>query len=131
MWRLRHIQVLDNELPSGQISYQTKLRKCFNSEYRLVCKGLNHQVVGLLSVDAKTLRLVLLYDRLGISKVLVLYRRGLVFLLRINLLFLLLPYSVSAVLLCSKSWLSDRYPTGRFSGSLCWFVLPMRWYSGI
>jgi hypothetical protein len=30
-------------------------------------------VVGLLSVDAKTLRLVLLYDRLDISKVLVLY----------------------------------------------------------
>jgi hypothetical protein len=60
-------------------------------------------VVGLLSVDAKTLRLVLLYDCLGISKVLVLYRRGLVFPLRINLLFLLLPYSVSAVLLRSKS----------------------------
>jgi hypothetical protein len=103
MRRLRRIQVLDNELPSGQISYQTKLRKCFNSEYRLVCEELSHQVVRLLSVDAKTLRLVLLYDRLGISKVLVLYRRGLVFLLRINLLFLLLPYLVSAVLLRSKS----------------------------
>jgi hypothetical protein len=103
MRRLRRIQVLDNELPSGQISYQTKLRKCFDSEYRLVCEELSRQVVGLLSVDAKTLRLVLLYDRLGISKVLVLYRRGLVFPLRINLLFLLLPYSVSAVLLRSKS----------------------------
>jgi hypothetical protein len=103
MWHLQRIQVLDNELPSGQISYQTKLRKCFGSEYRLVCKELNHQVVGLLSVDAKTLRLVLLYDRLDISKVLVLYRCGLVFPLRINLLFLLLPYSVSAVLLRSKS----------------------------
>jgi hypothetical protein len=73
MRRLRRIQVLDNKLPSGQISYQTKLRKCFDSEYRLVCEELSHQVVGLLSVDAKTLRLVLLYDRLGISKVLVLY----------------------------------------------------------
>jgi hypothetical protein len=73
MWRLRRIQVLDNELPSGQISYQTKLRKCFDSEYWLVCKELSRQVVGLLSVDAKTLRLVLLYDRLDISKVLVLY----------------------------------------------------------
>jgi hypothetical protein len=103
MRRLRRIQVLDNELPSGQISYQTKLRKCFDSGYRLVCKELSRQVVGLLSVDAKTLRLVLLYDRLDISKVLVLYRCGLVFPLRINLLFLLLPYSVSAVLLCSKS----------------------------
>jgi hypothetical protein len=103
MWRLQHIQVLDNELPSGQISYQTKLRKCFDSGCRLVCKGLNHQVVGLLFVDAKTLHLVLLYDRLGISKVLVLYRRGLVFPLRINLLFLLLPYLVLAVLLRSKS----------------------------
>jgi hypothetical protein len=89
MRRLRRIQVLDNELPSGQISYQTKLRKCFDSEYWLVCEELNRQVVGLLSVDAKTLRLVLLYDHLGISKVLVLYQRGLVFLLRINLLFLL------------------------------------------
>jgi hypothetical protein len=128
---LRRIQVLDNELPSSQISYQTKLRKCFDSKYQLVCEELNRQVVGLLSVDAKTLRLVLLYDRLGISKVLVLYRRGLVFLLRINLLFLLLPYLVLAVLLHSKSGLSDRYPMGRFSGSLCWFVLPMRWYSGI
>jgi hypothetical protein len=103
MWRLQCIQVLDNELPSGQISYRTKLCKCFDSECRLVCKGLNRQVVGLLFVDAKTLRLVLLFDRLDIFKVLVLYRRGLVFPLRINLLFLLLPYSVSAVLLCSKS----------------------------
>jgi hypothetical protein len=102
MQRLQRIRVLDNELPSGQISYQTKLRKCFNSEYRLVCKELNRQVVRLLSVDAKTLRLVLLYDHLDISKVLVLYRRGLVFPLRIDLLFLLLPYSVWAVLLCSK-----------------------------
>jgi hypothetical protein len=103
MRRLRRIQVLDNELPSGQISYQTKLCKCFDSRYWLVCEELSHQVVGLLSVDAKTLRLVLLYDCLGISKVLVLYQRGLVFLLRINLLFLLLPYSVSALLLRSKS----------------------------
>jgi hypothetical protein len=86
---LQRIQVLDNELPSGQISYQTKLCKCFDSECRLVCKELSRLVVGLLSVDAKILRLVLLYDCLGISKVLVLYRRGLVFLLRINLLFLL------------------------------------------
>jgi hypothetical protein len=89
MRRLQHIQVLDNKLPSGQISYQTKLHKCFDSKYQLVCEELNRQVVGLLSVDAKTLCLVLLFDRLGISKVLVLYRRGLVFLLRINLLFLL------------------------------------------
>jgi hypothetical protein len=103
MWRLRRIQVLDNELSSGRISYQTKLRKCFDSECWLVCGRLNRLVVGLLFVDAKTLRLVLLYDRLDISKILVLYRRGLVFLLRINLLFLLLPYSVSAVLLRSKS----------------------------
>jgi hypothetical protein len=103
MWRLQCIQVLGNKLPSSQISYQTKLHKCFDSEYRLVCKELSRLVVGLLSVGARTLRLVLLYDRLGISKVLVLYQRGLVFLLRINLLFLLLPYSVSAVLLCSKS----------------------------
>jgi hypothetical protein len=103
MRRLRRIQVLDNELPNGQISYQTKLRKCFDSEYWLVCRKLNRLVVGLLFVDAKTLRLVLLYDRLDISKILMLYRRGLVFLLRINLLFLLLPYSVSAVLLRSKS----------------------------
>jgi hypothetical protein len=73
MRHLRHIQVLDNELPSGEISYQTKLRKCFDSECRLVCKELNCQVVGLLFVDAKTLRLVLLFDRLGISKVLMLY----------------------------------------------------------
>jgi hypothetical protein len=103
MRHLRRIRVLDSELPSGQISYQTKLHKCFDSKYWLVCKELSCLVVGLLFVDAKTLRLVLLYDRLGISKVLVLYRRGLVFLLRINLLFLLLPYSVSAVLLRSKS----------------------------
>jgi hypothetical protein len=103
MRRLRRIRVLDSELSNGQISYQTKLRKCFDSEYWLVCIRLNRLVVGLLSVDAKTLRLVLLCDRLDISKILVLYRRGLVFLLRINLLFLLLPYSVSAVLLRSKS----------------------------
>jgi hypothetical protein len=103
MRRLRRIRVLDNELSNGQISYQTKLRKCFDSEYRLVYERLNCLVVGLLSVDAKTLRLVLLYDRLDISKILVLYRRGLVSLLRINLLFLLLLYSVSAVLLRSKS----------------------------
>jgi hypothetical protein len=89
MRHLQRIQVLDNELPSGQISYQTKLCKCFDSEYQLVCKELSRQVVRLLSVDAKTLRLVLLFDRLGISKVLVLYRRGLVSPLRINLLFLL------------------------------------------
>jgi hypothetical protein len=89
MRHLRRIRVLDNELPSGQISYQTKLGKCFNSEYRLVCEELSRLVVGLLSVDAKTLHLVLLFDRLGISKVLVLYRCGLVFPLRINLLFLL------------------------------------------
>jgi hypothetical protein len=87
MRRFRRIRVLDNELPSGQISYQTKLRKCFDSEYWLVCRELNRLVVGLLFVGAKTLRLVLLYDRLDISKILVLYRRGLVFLLRINLLF--------------------------------------------
>jgi hypothetical protein len=104
MQRLRRIRVLDSELPSGQISYQTKLRKCFDSECigwfvrKLICL-----VVGLLFVDAKTLRLVLLYDRPDISKILVLYRCGLVFLLRINLLFPLLPYSVSAVLLRSKS----------------------------
>jgi hypothetical protein len=103
MWHLRRIQGLDNELPNGQISYQTKLRKCFDSECWLVCRKLNRLVVGLLFVDAKTLRLVLLYDRLDISKILVLYRHGLVFLLRINLLFPLLPYSVSAVLLHSKS----------------------------
>jgi hypothetical protein len=103
MRRLRRIRVLDSELPNGQISYQTKLRKCFDNEYRLVYERLNRLVVGLLSVDAKTLRLVLLYDRLDISKILVLYRRGLVFLLRINLLFLLSLYSVSAVLLRSKS----------------------------
>ena len=87
MRRLRRIRGLDNELPSGQISYQTKLCKCFDSECWLVCRKLNRLVVGLLFVDAKTLRLVLLYDCLGISKILVLYRRGLVFLLRINLLF--------------------------------------------
>jgi hypothetical protein len=103
MRRLRRIQVLGNELSNGQISYQTKLRKCFDNECRLVCGKLNRLVVGLLFVDAKTLRLVLLYDRLDISKILVLYRRGLVFLLRINLLFPLLPYLVSAVLLRSKS----------------------------
>jgi hypothetical protein len=103
MRRLRRIRVLDNELSNSQISYQTKLRKCFGSKYRLVCGKLNRLVVGLLFVDAKTLRLVLLYDRLDISKILMLYRRGLVFLLRINLLFPLLPYSVSAVLLRSKS----------------------------
>jgi hypothetical protein len=103
MRRLRRIQVLDNELPNGRISYQTKLCRCFDSECWLVCRKLNRLVVGLLFVDAKTLRLVLLYDRLDISKILVLYRRGLVFLLRINLLFPLLPYSVSAVLLRSKS----------------------------
>jgi hypothetical protein len=73
MRHLRHIQVLDSKLPSGQISYQTKLRKCFDSECRLFCKELSRLVVGLLSVDAKTLRLVLLFDRLGISKVLMLY----------------------------------------------------------
>jgi hypothetical protein len=103
MRRLRRIRVLDSELSNGQISYQTKLRKCFDSRYRLVCGKLIRLVVGLLFVDAKTLHLVLLYDRLDISKILVLYRRGLVFLLRINLLFLLLPYSVLAVLLRSKS----------------------------
>jgi hypothetical protein len=102
MRRLRRIRVLDSELPNGQISYQTKLRKCFDSEYRLVYERLNRLVVRLLFVDAKTLRLVLLYDRLDISKILVLYRRGLVSLLRINLLFLLSLYSVSAVLLRSK-----------------------------
>jgi hypothetical protein len=103
MRRLRRIRVLDSELSNGQISYQTKLHECFDSKYRLVCGKLNRLVAGLLFVDAKTLRLVLLYDRLDISKILVLYRRGLVFLLRINLLFPLLPYSVSAVLLRSKS----------------------------
>jgi hypothetical protein len=70
---LQRIQVLDSELPSGQISYQTKLRKCFASEYWLVCKELSCLVVGLLFVDTKTLCLVLLFDHLGISKVLVLY----------------------------------------------------------
>jgi hypothetical protein len=89
MRHLRRIRVLDNELPSGQISYQTKLHKCFDSEYRLVCKELSCQVVGLLSVDAKTLHLVLLFDRPDISKILMLYRHGFVFPLRINLLFLL------------------------------------------
>jgi hypothetical protein len=103
MRRLRRIQVLDNKLPSGQISYQTKLRKCFDNRCWLVCEELNRQVVGLLSVDAKTPRLVLLCDRPDISKVLVLYRRGLVFPLRINVLFLLLPYLVLVVLLRSKS----------------------------
>jgi hypothetical protein len=85
--RLRRIRVLDNELPSGQISYQTKLRKCFDSEYWLACRKLNRLVVRLLFVGAKTLRLVLLCDRLDISKILMPYRHGLVFLLRINLLF--------------------------------------------
>jgi hypothetical protein len=89
MWCLQRIRVLDNKLPSGQISSQTKLGKCFNNEYQLVCEELSHLVVGLLSVDAKTLRLVLLFDRLGISKVLVLYRHGSVSPSRINLLFLL------------------------------------------
>jgi hypothetical protein len=103
MRRLRRIRVLDSELSNGQISYQTKLRKCFDSGYWLVYGKLIRLVVGLLFVDAKTLHLVLLFDRLDISKILVLYRRGLVFLLRINLLSLLLPYSVSAVLLHSKS----------------------------
>jgi hypothetical protein len=73
MQRLRRIRVLDNELPSGQISYQTKLCKCFDSEYWLACRELNCLVVRLLFVGAKTLRLVLLYDRLDISKILVLY----------------------------------------------------------
>jgi hypothetical protein len=103
MRRLRRIRVLDSGLSNGQIFYQTKLRKCFDSEYWLVCGKLNRLVVGLLFVDAKTLCLVLLYDRLDISKILVLYQHGLVFLLRINLLFPLLPYSVSVVLLRSKS----------------------------
>jgi hypothetical protein len=89
MRRLRQIRVLDNELPSSQISSQTKLGKCFGSEYWLVCEELSRLVVRSLFVDAKILRLVLLFDRLGISKVLVLYQRGLVFPLRINLLFLL------------------------------------------
>jgi hypothetical protein len=100
---LRRIRILDNELPSSQISSQTKLGKCFDSKYQLVCEELNRLVVRLLFVDAKILRLVLLFDRLDISKVLVLYQCGLVSPLRINLLFLLLPYSVSAVLLRSKS----------------------------
>jgi hypothetical protein len=84
MRRLRRIRVLDSELPSGQISYQTKLCKCFDNKYWLACRKLNRLVVGLLFVDAKTLRLVLLYDHLDISKILVLYRRGLVSLLRIT-----------------------------------------------
>jgi hypothetical protein len=103
MRRLRRIRVLGSELSNGQISYQTKLRKCFNSECRLVCGKLNRLVVGLLFVDAKTLCLVLLCDCLDISKILMLYQHGLVFLLRINLLSLLLPYLVSVVLLRSKS----------------------------
>jgi hypothetical protein len=90
MRRLRRIHILDNGLPSGQISSQTKLDKCFDSEYRLVCEELSRLVVGLLSVDAKILHLVLLFDHLGISKVLMLYQRGLVSLLRINLLWFLL-----------------------------------------
>jgi hypothetical protein len=53
MRRLQRIRVLDNELPSGQISYQTKLCKCFDSKYQLVCEKLNRLVVGLLSVGAK------------------------------------------------------------------------------
>jgi hypothetical protein len=73
MQHLQRIQVLDSELPSSQISYQTKLRKCFDSECRLVCKELIRQVVRLLSMDAKTLCLVLLFHRLDISKILVLY----------------------------------------------------------
>jgi hypothetical protein len=89
MRRLQRIHILDNELPSGQISSQTKLGKCFNNKYWLVCEELSRLMVGLLFVDAKILHLVLLFDRLDISKVLVLYRRGLVFPLRINLLFLL------------------------------------------
>jgi hypothetical protein len=89
MRRLRRICILDNKLPSGQISSRTKLGKCFDNKYWLVCEELSHLVVGLLFVDAKILRLVLLFDRLDISKVLVLYQRGLVFPLRINLLFLL------------------------------------------
>jgi hypothetical protein len=84
---LRRIRVLDSELSNGQISYQTKLRKCFDSECQLVCGKLNRLVVGLLFVDAKTLRLVLLFDRLDISKILMLYRRGLVFLLSLVALF--------------------------------------------
>jgi hypothetical protein len=103
MRRLQQIRILDNKLPSGQISSQTKLGKCFNSEYRLVYEELIRLVVGLLSVDAKILCLVLLFDRLGISKILVLYQHGLVSLSRIILLFLLLPCSVSAVLLRLKS----------------------------
>jgi hypothetical protein len=87
MQRLRRIRILDNELPSGQISSQTKLGKCFDSKYQLVYEELSHLVVGLLSVDAKILRLVLLFDHLDISKILVLYQRGLVSPLRINLLF--------------------------------------------
>jgi hypothetical protein len=90
MQRLRRIRVLDNELPSSQISSQTKLGKCFNNEYWLVCEELSRLVVRLLFVDAKILRLVLLSGCLGISKVLMLYRRGLVSLLRINLLWFLL-----------------------------------------
>jgi hypothetical protein len=89
MQHLRRIRILDNELPSGQISSRTKLGKCFNSKYQLVCEELSRLVVGLLFVDAKILHLVLLFDCLDISKVLVLYRRGLVSLSRINLLFLL------------------------------------------
>jgi hypothetical protein len=90
MWCLRRIRILDNGLPSGQISSQTKLGKCFDIEYWLVCEELSCLVVGLLSVDAKILCLVLLSGRPGISKVLMLYQRGLVFLLRINLLWFLL-----------------------------------------
>jgi hypothetical protein len=55
MRRLRRIRVLDSELSNGQISYQTKLHKCFNSGYWLVCGKLIRLVVGLLFVDAKTL----------------------------------------------------------------------------
>jgi hypothetical protein len=45
MRRLRRIRILDNELPSGQISSQTKLGKCFDSEYQLVYEELSCPVV--------------------------------------------------------------------------------------
>jgi hypothetical protein len=73
MQHLQRICILDNGLPSGQISSQTKLDKCFNSEYWLVCEELSCLVVGLLSVDAKILHLVLLSGCLDISKILMLY----------------------------------------------------------